>query len=798
MIFSLVQDFAAAIAATPEAHPRRRVVALLEEALRRDVHFIDRHPTTLFQCLWNTCWWYDCPDVGRYYAPPIKADELGRPFWDEGNARLCQVLEQWRGRKERDTPGFFWVRSLRPPAMHLGSPQVAVLRGHQNYVWDVAVAGGRIASSSTDGTVRLWDTNSGSELVKIPNISSSNVAFSPDGQFLVGGSSDGTVRVWRAESGAVVAELRGHTAAVNGIALSADGHLLVSGSDDATIRLWDMKTRTELAQFPAQTKVRDLAVSPDGRRVAAAVSSNSVGVWDVATRSPRAELPVGCIIGCMAFAPDGRYLAIGSADNTVVVWDSLDNVERCVLRGHQQQVDGVAFSPDGRRIASASGDTTVRVWDWENGREIAALYGHDGHVTSVAFGPDDRLASGSWDQTVRVWDLGRAGGPAVLRQHESRIEGVAFADDGQRLATSGGKTVRVWDVTSGSELAVVDDPESTVTAIAFSPDGRRIATGSYFGTVRVWDWAARRELSVLRGHALTTEVTEVEVPDLERPRVRAEKAWDGSDREIHDWGGVSQIKFHHARIYGLSFSPDGRVLATGSVDGTARQWDLATGTCTQVVQIPEGRRVRFDQRLWQADPTGPGLPGAQNDPRAEEGFGLLLEDAQYTTVFRYESNGTWVTDDGRTGNPVAWLPVQLDATAVHPCGVTWAGAPKFGRGLYVFTLEGVEPRSVTQPTTSPSAVPRPPHRRFSLAADLLVSIALVLAGIWCSWAIGWGAVVGVPLVVLGVLRLSFQMLVLGNVLTLFPCANCGGKAFRWRGNPAVCLRCGELTNGGAK
>ena len=63
MIFDLVKDYADALAAMPTDHPRHRILKLLEEAIRRDVHFIDRHPTTMFQCMWNTCWWYDCEEA---------------------------------------------------------------------------------------------------------------------------------------------------------------------------------------------------------------------------------------------------------------------------------------------------------------------------------------------------------------------------------------------------------------------------------------------------------------------------------------------------------------------------------------------------------------------------------------------------------------------------------------------------------------------------------------------------------------------------------------------------------------
>ena len=70
MIFELVQDYSAAISVMPEDHPRHRTLILLEEAIRREIHFIDRHPTTLFQCMWNTCWWYDCPEAANHYEEP--------------------------------------------------------------------------------------------------------------------------------------------------------------------------------------------------------------------------------------------------------------------------------------------------------------------------------------------------------------------------------------------------------------------------------------------------------------------------------------------------------------------------------------------------------------------------------------------------------------------------------------------------------------------------------------------------------------------------------------------------------
>ena len=70
MIFDLMQDFGTVLEAMPSEHSRCRILSLLDEAIRRDVHFIDRHPTTVFQCLWNSCWWYDCLEAAQHYDLP--------------------------------------------------------------------------------------------------------------------------------------------------------------------------------------------------------------------------------------------------------------------------------------------------------------------------------------------------------------------------------------------------------------------------------------------------------------------------------------------------------------------------------------------------------------------------------------------------------------------------------------------------------------------------------------------------------------------------------------------------------
>jgi dipeptidyl aminopeptidase/acylaminoacyl peptidase len=253
-----------------------------------------------------------------------------------------------------------------PAAVPQQGGLIRTLSGHGGGVISVAWSpdGRRIVSTSYDGTVKVWDVESGRELHTLSGHGNwvNSAAFSPDGRRIVSASGDKTVKVWDTESGPVLHTLSGHRDIVTSAAWSPDGRRVVSASVDKTVKVWDAESGKVLRTLSGHGDfVLSAAFSPDGRRIVSA-SSDGVKVWDAESgRELRTLLPMPGDI-----SPDGRHF-VHAGGGTVIVWDAESGKILRTLSGPGDHVLSAAFSPafspDGRRIVSALTDKTMIVWD---------------------------------------------------------------------------------------------------------------------------------------------------------------------------------------------------------------------------------------------------------------------------------------------------------------------------------------------------------------------------------------------------------------------------------------------------
>ncbi len=478
---------------------------------------------------------------------------------------------------------------------------------------DLSRDGHQIVSAGCDGTLKLWDADTGAALTQFAGHYGqvNAVALSPDGLWIASGGRDQTLRLWDARTGASHMLQEGEQS-IYCVAFSPDSTSLVAGGQSRTLTYWNVSERRLLRASPAQDgEISCVAFTPDGTRlvsgefVGAAGSQGKLRVWDAATGQQLREIvahPAGVL--SIAIAPDGRHVASGSsiparerdARGTLKVFDLQTGEETLSLPGHEGFVEAVRFSPDGKLLASAGSprspaggmeaDRTLKIWDAVTGGEVCTYSAHDGGGRTLAWSPDStRVFSGGMDGKLKSWPSSTPPECLVLRGHSGAVLRIAFSPDGQQIASAGGQgesnrlegvpadnSIRVWDATQGGLLYTLVEHKNAVLALAWSPDGEYIASGGADHTIRVWN-----AHTGTRAFLLASSDGEVKSTAFS-PDSQMLAAVAGNTAGL--WSVVDRTEYwrlrHADALQTAIFSPDDRWLATASTPGVVRVWDRHT------------------------------------------------------------------------------------------------------------------------------------------------------------------------------------------------------------------------------
>ncbi len=414
-----------------------------------------------------------------------------------------------------------------------------------------------------DQSFQSWDTSATSpEVVAVPVPPKGNqkflyeghqdvvrsVAFNHDASLLFTRSDDRTLKAWDPRSGSLITT---KNAFLNDMSLEAISSALVgngtedwyaAGNNKGNILIILINNGTIVSTNKHQVAsdksvIRSIAIARDGKKIAAAIQPEGVKFFK---RDGFALSPIHS--GRVDANVEVEQAGAGRTENAI-------NTPARVPNGTNSQIgepEYVVFSPDGSTLASASRNGEVGLWDVATEKRRSTLT-HGAAITNLAFSPTSKILAVSTRESspesrddrrslkasIVLWDVATGERVGTLLSHAGSIERIAFSPNGDRIAGVGGELgVVVWDVESRGivyEIPVQADGQNAAHALAYSPDGKRLAIGDDLGPVRVLNAADGSEVAVLSGH---------------RDRVEA-----------------------------VTFSADGKLIATASRDTTARVWD---------------------------------------------------------------------------------------------------------------------------------------------------------------------------------------------------------------------------------
>jgi WD40 repeat protein len=506
--------------------------------------------------------------------------------------------------------------------------------GHTAAVLTVAVSpdSSLIASAGIDKTIKLWRRD-GTEVATLTDHQAAVrvLDFSFDGQMLVSASDDGVIKLWQRDQNGtyrISSSFTAHTAAIWGLAFSPDGQTIASASLDKTVKLWKRDGSLLNTFSDDNVGFSGVAFSPDGRVLAVATLYKAVKLWQQdGTNWDKANLLQTLVghtgwVAAVAFSPDGQTIASSSEDTTIKLWrkDNTNGNYRFwkTLKGHSAGIWQVVFSADGQTMASASLDKTIKLWNID-GTELRTLRGHSASVWSVKFSRDASfIASAGAENVVRLWQTENLFQKSIIA-HSAGIWSIAISPESGAIATAGHENIaKLWS-NQGKLLKIISNG-SPVFGVSFSRDGKLIALASEDDTVKLWqadgtlvatykDPGIKLFTGAMSPNAQT--IAMVNVDKTIRLWLRDRQA------PVQEFRLLPKIlKGHQAEIWQVVFSPDSRLLASASGDGTVKLWTLDgkllrtlqghTAAVWRVAFSPDGKIVASGSgdntvKLWTLD-----------------------------------------------------------------------------------------------------------------------------------------------------------------------------------------------------
>jgi WD40 repeat protein len=412
-----------------------------------------------------------------------------------------------------------------------------------------------------------------------------SICFSPDGRLLASETRKGLIQVWDSSSTAQKVEIPPGQAGSSQaepplkILCSPDGKIISVEADEAgsTIVVRSIDTGANLLRMRLDAGVTDFAVSADARRIVSGAQGGRITLWDAGNGQEIDHLNDDSSIHTVIFSPDGGQVASANENGDVLVWNLTDGNVIRIQAG--TPVLALVYSPDGKWLVGGGTDGSVVFWDPASGDQLKALYLNE-PITVLTFSPDGGwLYTASEDGAYKTWNPGpeipiEVGGGIYY----GPVRSARFSPDGKYIVQGGlsgyaqaygfGKLDKLGHAKAVYGIATAFG-EGEVKQTLFSPDGSKFASAIDSGEIIISPMIT----NILNHDSKIWEVKFNRTDDLlaTASMDNTAKVWD------RETGHQLLELAHDGQVNRVAFSPDGKWIATASSDHSAKVWRLSDG-----------------------------------------------------------------------------------------------------------------------------------------------------------------------------------------------------------------------------
>ena len=463
---------------------------------------------------------------------------------------------------------------------------------------------------STLSPIALWETDRGYI---------DYVTFSPDSQWIASHTYHEALRVWDIENEVCIAEMefanKPDRFGLTNPIFSQDGKRLVVFNErerNMKVQVWDPRTGALLSETQIQSTyyVYPTCFSPDLSLLAGTCyirdsrTAEFIAVWDVETGEQVARLDWSEERwGRLCFSPCGEFLAAGGSAGKIHVWDvESENLEETYTKHGDAQMHPY-YPPEGGLIAAATSpsQSKIEIWHLEKDEKIDTFEQQD-KGNFVRFSENGTQLAYIDNNEIKIWTKGRPtdqASPTIQGPTRAVTVGslVLTPDEKTIVATYWGRKAFLWDISNQCVRHPTERelPDKTYK-VYLSANGKIFATGRDEDTLKVRAFGSSEPIAEIPFPESELISREALAPTGHRlaavDRDRTIHVWErsslsngGNRRE--NWEKCAVLIGHPKGIGTLAFSPDGKRLASISIDRTALLWDVDTGEQIAEMDLPQ-------------------------------------------------------------------------------------------------------------------------------------------------------------------------------------------------------------------